>query len=99
MRPFLITLLTLILALSLVARAGASADLELAVQDDALLLHRSYGDAALGLERTAAMGARRIRVNLQWSQSMPAEQAAAMQRPEAVDWDFSRLERLYEDAT
>ena len=99
MRLFVLTLLTLVIAASLAARAGASADLELAVQDDAVLLHRSYGDAALGLERTAEMGARRIRVNLQWSQSMPAGQAAATQRPEVVEWDFSHLERLYEEAT
>jgi len=98
MRLITLLLLSLVLALSLIERAGAARGLELAVQDDAVLLHRSYGDAALGLRRAGEMGASRIRVNLSWAGSMPAAQAAAATRPGIVAWDFSRLERLYEDA-
>lgn len=82
---------------SAVAAADARA-LELGVQDDAVLLHRSYGDSALALERAERMGADRIRVNVSWSGSMPAEQARAARQPDAVAWDFWPVERLLAEA-
>jgi hypothetical protein len=91
-------LLPLIL-LALFALPAPAHAIELAVQDDAVLLHRSYADAALALDRAVEMNAERVRVNLSWSGSMPEEQAEARRRPEGIFWDFSRLERLHEDAT
>jgi hypothetical protein len=44
------------------------------------------------------MNASRIRVNLPWAGSMPETQAKARRKPETVQWDFSKLERLYEQA-
>ena len=70
--------------------------IELAVQDDAVLLHRSYADANLALDRAQEMNATRIRVNLPWAGSMPDAQAKAKRKPDTVRWDFSKLERLYE---
>lgn len=84
-------------ALATAAPTSAHA-LELAVQDDPVLLHRSYGDTSLAFNRTAAMGAKRIRVNLAWANQMPHAQAAARTRPARIDWNFSELERLYADA-
>ena len=90
----LLPLLLVLLALPAPAHA-----LELGVQDDAVLLHRSYGDPALALDRAVEMGAERVRVNLSWAGSMPSEQAEARRRPEGIFWDFSPLEQLYTDAT
>jgi hypothetical protein len=90
---------TLLITLSILAAPAPAHALELAVQDDAVLLHRSYGDATLALDRATEMNAERVRVNLAWAGSMPAAQANARKRPAAVQWDFSKLERLYEQAT
>ena len=88
------TLLLAFFALTVPAQA-----IELAVQDDAVLLHRSYADADLALDRAKEMNASRIRVNLSWAGSMPEAQSKARRKPETVQWDFSKLERLYEQAT
>ena len=81
----------------LAAPAQAAKNLELAVQDDAVLVSRSYSDAQLALERAQAMGAKRIRVNLHWATSMPSAQATAASAPRAVQWDFERVLRLLDD--
>ena len=88
----------LLTLLTLTAAAAPARALELAVQDDAVLLHRSYSDAALALDRAVEMNAERIRVNLPWAGSMPAAQSKAKTRPAEISWDFSKLERLYEQA-
>jgi hypothetical protein len=91
--------LTLALAAAATAPAAhAAADLELAVQDDAVLLTRSYGDSQLALDRTVQMGARRVRVNVRWAASMPAAQARAKRRPKTIVWNFGPLLRLLDDA-
>ncbi|HVL95009.1 MAG TPA: hypothetical protein VM266_04045 [Solirubrobacteraceae bacterium] len=89
---------TSLAAAALAAPAAAAPGLELAVQDDAVLLHRHYGDADLALDRAAAMGARYVRTNVRWSYSMPLAQAERKTRPARVDWDFSSLARLLDGA-
>jgi hypothetical protein len=79
------------------APAEASKHLELAVQDDAVLLTRSYGDHALALDRAGEMGASWVRVNLRWAASMPDAQARAKRKPRVVAWDFDRLSRLLDE--
>jgi hypothetical protein len=77
------------ICLGLVAAATADArTLELAVQDDPVLLQRDYGDTALALDRAVAMGASRVRVNLRWVDAMPTRDTL----------ELGRLERLYTDA-
>ena len=71
------------------AKAAPAPALELGVQDDPVLLHRSYGDADLALQRVQEMNASRIRVNLVWAR---AETSPGL-------YDFSALERLYQDAS
>lgn len=80
------------------AKAAPSPALELGVQDDPVLLTRSYGDAGLALARAADMGASRLRVNLVWAHAMSQQAAAAPRRPADLTWDFSNLERLHADA-
>jgi hypothetical protein len=86
------------LALALPAPAFAVPNLELGVQDDPVLLDQRYGDSALALDRAAAMGADRVRVNVVWAHVMPVRQARAKRAPRQVRWDFSQLERLYAGA-
>jgi hypothetical protein len=81
------------------AKAAPAPALELAVQDDPVLLTRSYGSAPLALQRAADMGARRVRVNLIWSHGMSAAAAHARTRPKELTWDFTNLERLYSEVT
>jgi hypothetical protein len=95
----LLPLFALLLALALPSAAHGAANLELGIQDDAVLFERHYSDASMGLDRAAQMGADRIRVNLEWAESMPAGQARRKKAPAQVSWDFSRLEQLYADAT
>src|SRR5215212_6512778 len=76
------------------APAAANKNLELAVQDDPVLLTRSWGDDQLALDRAVEMGASWVRVNLRWASSMPDAQAKARRKPHTVAWDFGRLQRL-----
>src|SRR3712207_4509951 len=78
--------------------AAAAKNLELAVQDDAVLLNRIYSDSNLALQRTTELGATWIRVNLRWAASMPEAQARAKRKPRTVAWDFSRFDTLLRDA-
>jgi hypothetical protein len=88
----------LILFALVTAKAAPAPALELGVQDDPVLLTRSYGSAELALQRAADMGASRVRVNLIWSHVMSPEAARAKRRPAGLTWDFTNLERLYADA-
>ena len=97
MRPLILPLAILLLV-ALAAPARAARPLELAVQDDAVLLYGQWGDPDLALDRAAEMGAERLRVNLGWAWSMPTRQARRKRPPASVAWDFSALERLYERA-
>ena len=94
--PFLPLLLAALLLIP--ASSQAAVPLELGVQDDAVLLDRHYGDTYVALDRSVEMGAERVRVNIEWWESMPSGQARTKRAPEVVQWDFSRLERLYADA-
>jgi hypothetical protein len=98
-RLSLLLSLPILLLAAWVPAAGAAPRQELAVQDDSVLLHRHYGDADLALKRAANMGAKRIRVNLQWAWQMSEEHRKARKEPQDLRYDFSTLERLYTDAT
>jgi hypothetical protein len=97
-RLSLLLCLSILLLAAWAPAAGAAPGQELAVQDDAVLLHRSYGDADLALRRAATMGAKRIRVNLHWANQMSEAHRRARREPADLRYDFSNLERLYADA-
>jgi hypothetical protein len=94
----LLPIAALLACLLAAAPARAARDLELAVQDDPVLLYHSYGPWALALQRAQDMGAKRIRVNLRWAYSMPAAQRTLERAPRAVSWDFDALQRLLDEA-
>ena len=84
-------LLPFLLALTAAAPAHA---LELGLQDDPLFFHKSYGDAPSGYSRAAELGVDRLRVNVSWRDSVTAGSSKA-----SAGFDFSKLERMYADAT
>jgi hypothetical protein len=87
----LLPIAALLACLITAAPAAASKNLELAVQDDPVLLAHNYGDDKLALDRAVEMGATWVRVNLRWASSMPSSQAKAKHKPHTVAWDFTRL--------
>jgi hypothetical protein len=90
----LLPIAALLACLITASPAAAAKNLELAVQDDAVLLNRHYSDQGLALQRTSELGATWIRVNLRWAASMPDAQARAKRKPRTVAWDFHRLDEL-----
>ena len=66
-RHRLTCMLTLVLALGVQERAQAARGMEVAVQDDAVLMGRLYGSATKTLELVSQLRASRIRVNVSWS--------------------------------
>jgi hypothetical protein len=89
---------SLIVFALVMAKVAPAPALELGVQDDPVLLTRSYGSAELALQRAAGMGASRVRVNLVWAHAMSGDAARASKRPGDLTWDFSALERLHAEA-
>src|SRR3954468_23963723 len=66
-RYLLICTLTLALALAVQAPAHAAHGMELAVQDDAVLMSRLYGSVPKTMKLVTQLGASRIRANVTWS--------------------------------
>src|SRR4051794_5272152 len=67
LRCRLICVLTLVLALGVQASAHAAHGMEVAVQDDAVLMNRLYGSAPNTLKLVSQLKASRIRANVTWS--------------------------------
>ena len=68
--------------------------MEMAVQDDSVLLNRSYYHRDRALRQIAALGATRLRVNVLWVASMPVSQQRAHHRPATVYWQWQRVDSL-----
>jgi hypothetical protein len=83
-----------LLALVVAGSASAAPGLEVAVQDDARLL----ADDARGpaLDTAAALGAVYIRANVDWASAAPSP--TARRAPAAPVYDFSRYDRLIDEA-
>ena len=85
-----------VLLLSAAGSASAAAPLEVAVQDDARLLSDNYGDRGPTLDAAAALGAVYIRTNVLWANTAPS--ADSRRAPAAPVYDFSRYDRLIDEA-
>src|SRR5581483_560196 len=66
-RHRVLCLLTLALALGVQTPAHAAHGMEVAVQDDAVLMNRLYGDASKTMKLVSQLKATRIRANVTWS--------------------------------
>ena len=82
------------------AQSKAARNMELAIQDDAVLLEGKYktwqGDKPFGYAQ--GIGVTRIRVNMLWSYALPKHEYAAKTKPTILHYDFSRFDNLIDRA-
>ena len=97
-RRVLIPLLALMaLAAAAPSAAHAAKNMEIALQDDPVFLHRHYYDRDRALEQARAMGVTRLRVSLGWA-SLLGSQSLGRKQPSRLDYDFSRYDDLIDAA-
>lgn len=99
MRRLLLLLPVLLVAGGVLSGPAAAAPgMEVALQDDAVLLdHYWYGQAA-GLDRADDLGVTWIRSNLVWTHTLAHGQGNKRKRPAHLTYDFSRWDRLIDAA-
>jgi hypothetical protein len=97
----LLATLAAVLASGLAASppAGAARHMEVALQDDAVLLHHLYYDPAVAMSQIRALGVTSVRSNVLWANTMPGWQANARREPATVDYNWSDYDRLIDAAT
>src|SRR5919197_1144979 len=76
---------------------GSSGKLEIALQDDAVFLQRSYYDLDRALEQAQRMGVTRLRVLAIWNR-VPGVEPDARTRPASLGYDWSSYDSLIDDA-
>jgi Cellulase (glycosyl hydrolase family 5) len=77
--------------------AGGTGKLEVALQDDAVFLQRSYYDRERALAQAQQMGVTRLRVLALWAR-IPGAQPDSRTRPARVSYDWSSYDSLIDDA-
>jgi hypothetical protein len=81
-------------------QSKAARNMELAIQDDAVLLEGKYknwdGDKPFGYME--GLGITRIRVNMLWAYTLPKPQYSAKTKPAVLNYDFSRYDELIDRA-
>ena len=68
--------------------------MELAIQDDAVLLHHSYYNADVAMAQIHALGVRSIRANLLWANVMPYWQSHSRRQPANIAYNWADYDRL-----
>jgi hypothetical protein len=88
MLPVLVAI-TFLLFLLQPAAAPAAPDMEIAAQDDAVLVGRLYYDRDRALDQIRDMGGTRIRVNLTWTEVLGHKQSSRRYQPKSLvyHWD------------
>src|SRR3954447_8997634 len=89
----LVCALTLAFAFGAQAPAHAARGMEVAVQDDPVLMGRLYGSAPKTLKLVSQLGASRIRVNVSWSYVVGAA-ARRRSAPKRVSYNWSGYDAL-----
>ena len=91
-----VALLAALVAFSIAtaSRAQAAPGMEVALQDDAVLLQHRYYNSDRALGQLQELGVTRIRSNLLWAYVMPSGEAHRRTQPRHVDYDFSAYDRL-----
>src|SRR3954470_22348723 len=88
-----LVVLTILLALGMQAPAHAARGMEVAVQDDPVLMGRLYGSTPKTLKLVSQLGASRIRVNVSWSYVVGAA-ARRRSAPKRVSYNWSGYDAL-----
>ena len=77
--------------------AHAAKEMEIALQDDPVFLHRHYYDRDLALAQARDMGVTRLRVSVGWAATLGA-QSLGRTKPGTIEYDFSRFDDLIDAA-
>jgi hypothetical protein len=96
-------LVALVAALAVVAtlagEARAARGMELAVQDDAVLVSKGYfKNTDKAYAHLRALGTTRIRVNVLWAYTMGKSQYNARKKPAGLNYNFSIYDRTIDEA-
>jgi cellulase (glycosyl hydrolase family 5) len=97
-RSRIVSALTLGLALCAAATAQAAPRMELAVQDDPVLMGRLYGSASNTLKLVSQLRATRLRVNVSWSYVV-GNAAKRRTAPRHIAYNWSGYDALIRAAT
>jgi len=84
--------LTLLLALIQPAPAPAAPDMEIAVQDDAVLVGRLYYNRDRALDQIREIGASRIRINLAWTEVLGSKQSKRRYQPKSIAYHWDKYD-------
>jgi hypothetical protein len=79
------------------AKGGENDKLEVALQDDAVFLNRSYYDREVALAQAQKMGVTRLRVLVIWAR-VPGAEPDRKSAPRGPRWDWSNYDSLINDA-
>src|SRR3954463_9649935 len=79
-------------------QARAARHMELALQDDAVLLQKLYYNQDLALQQIRALGVRHIRANLLWTRVLPGWQTNRRTQPRHLFYDWSQYDQLIDAA-
>jgi len=86
--------ITLILTLLQPAPASAAPDMEIAVQDDAVLVGRLYYNRDRALDQIREIGGTRIRVNLTWTEVLGKKQSERRHQPKNVVYHWDKYDHV-----
>src|SRR5436190_18866017 len=99
LRRSVICALIAALALSVASTAHAAAGMEVAVQDDAALMYRLWGNVPNTLKLVSQLKATRIRVNVTWSYVVGKKVARKKKAPKRIRYNWSGFDALIRKAT
>jgi hypothetical protein len=78
--------------------ASAAPGMEVAIQDDAVLVGRLYYDRDRALDQIRDLGATRIRVNLTWTEVLGHKQSKRRYQPKTIVYHWDKYDSLVEAA-
>ena len=93
-RRSLLPALALLLLCLLPSSASAAPDMEIAVQDDAVLVGKLYYDQGRALDQIRDMGGSRVRVNLSWTEVLGRRQSARRYQPKRLVYRWAKYDSL-----
>jgi hypothetical protein len=79
-------------------QAHAARHMELALQDDAVLLQKLYYNQDLALSQIRGLGVRNIRANLLWTRVLPSWEANRRRQPQTLHYDWGQYDQLIDAA-
>ena len=90
--------LTLLMALFAPSPAAAAPGMEVAIQDDAVLVGRVYYDRDRALRQIRDLGATRIRINLTWKDVVGSRQSKRRYQPKSIKYNWRKYDAAVDAA-